>query len=69
VTVSQTPDAQIPGIPRAEFLTRLERTRAAAAARGLDGVVVIGRSFYDRVGDLAFFDQPLSFIPRDGVQR
>ena len=41
-------------IPREEFLRRLERTRARAATRGLAGLVVIGRSFYDRTGDLAY---------------
>lgn len=41
-------------IPREEFLDRLERTRRLTAARGLDGLLVIGRSFYDRTGDLAY---------------
>ncbi len=58
MTASQNPQgpptSQIPQVPRAEFLGRLERTRKAAAARGLDGVLVIGRSFYDRTGDLAY---------------
>lgn len=44
----------IPGIPRTEFEKRLERTQAAAGARGLDGLLVVGRSFYDRPGNLAY---------------
>ena len=41
-------------IPRAEFTTRQERAQAAAAERGLDGLLVVGRSFYDRPGHLAY---------------
>lgn len=39
---------------RQEILTRQERTRDLAAARRLAGLIVIGRSFYDRCGDLAY---------------
>ncbi len=41
-------------ISREEILGRLEQTRRLATARGLDGLLVIGRSFYDRPGDLAY---------------
>lgn len=41
-------------VSKEEILGRLERTRKAAAERGFDGLVVIGRSFYDRPGDLAY---------------
>jgi Xaa-Pro aminopeptidase len=41
-------------IPREEFLGRLQRTRRMTADRGLDGLLVVGRSFYDRTGDLAY---------------
>ncbi len=41
-------------IARDEFLGRLERARRRTAERGLGGLLVIGRSFYDRTGDLAY---------------
>jgi Xaa-Pro aminopeptidase len=41
-------------ISRDEFLARQARTRELAAAAGYAGVVVIGRSFYDRPGALAY---------------
>ncbi len=41
-------------ISRDEFLTRQTRTRELAAAAGYAGVMVIGRSFYDRPGALAY---------------
>lgn len=37
-----------------EFEGRQETARRAAAGRGLDALLVIGRSFYDRPGDLAY---------------
>lgn len=37
-----------------EFEGRQEAARRAAAGRGLDALLVIGRSFYDRPGDLAY---------------
>src|SRR6188768_517488 len=41
-------------IERDEILQRQERARAAAEAAGYDALLVIGRSFYDRPGDLAY---------------
>ena len=43
-----------PTIPRQEFEARQARSRELAARRGLDGLVVVGRSFYDRPGHLAY---------------
>ncbi len=43
-----------PGIALEEVRGRLDRTRRMTAERGLDGLVVIGRAFYDRPGDLAY---------------
>jgi len=42
------------GISRDEFRGRQARTRELAAAAGYAGVMVIGRSFYDRPGALAY---------------
>lgn len=42
------------GISRDEFLARQARTRQLAQAAGYAGVMVIGRSFYDRPGALAY---------------
>ncbi len=42
------------GIALEEVRGRLDRTRRMTAERGLDGLVVIGRAFYDRPGDLAY---------------
>lgn len=43
--MSDAPDAgpKIAGIPRTEYAARVERARAAAAARGLDGLLVVAR--------------------------
>ena len=41
-------------ISHEEVLGRQERARADAAASGYDALFVIGRSFYDRPGDLAY---------------
>ena len=41
-------------VSKDEIRGRLDRTRTIAAERGFEGVVVIGRSFYDRCGDLAY---------------
>ena len=41
-------------IDRSEVAGRLERTRRAAAAAGYDALLVLGRSFYERPGDLAY---------------
>ncbi len=42
------------GISKEEILGRIDQARKGAARRGFDGLVVIGRSFYDRTGDLAY---------------
>ncbi|MBS1253543.1 MAG: Aminopeptidase YpdF [Anaerolineales bacterium] len=47
-------ELELSRISRAEFEERLARTRAAAADRGLAGLLVVGRSFYDRPGNLAY---------------
>ena len=44
----------VPGISQAEILERQERARAAADAAGYAALLVVGRSFYDRPGDLAY---------------
>jgi Xaa-Pro aminopeptidase len=41
-------------IERAEILERQERARGAAEATGYAALLVVGRSFYDRPGDLAY---------------
>jgi Xaa-Pro aminopeptidase len=41
-------------ISPAEILDRQERARHAVAAAGYDALLVVGRSFYDRPGDLAY---------------
>ncbi len=41
-------------ITRDEIVQRQDRARAAAEAAGYDCLLVIGRSFYDRPGDLAY---------------
>lgn len=46
--------AQEPGISREEVLARQEAVRQRLAGAGLDGLLVVGRSFYDRAGDLAY---------------
>jgi Xaa-Pro aminopeptidase len=43
-----------PGIGREEILERQERARAAAEQAGYKALLVVGRSFYDRPGDLAY---------------
>jgi Xaa-Pro aminopeptidase len=60
------------GIPRDEFLGRQTRTRELAAAAGYAGVMVIGRSFYDRPGALAYLTQHFPPFPAtefDGTMR
>lgn len=44
----------VPGITNEEVRERQERGRAMAAAAGYDALLVVGRSFYDRPGDLAY---------------
>jgi len=41
-------------IPNTEFKERLTRCQVAAGERGLAGLLVVGRSFYDRPGNLAY---------------
>src|SRR5918992_4851078 len=41
-------------IERDEILGRQEAARAAAETTGYEALLVIGRSFYDRPGDLAY---------------
>ncbi|MGI8914881.1 MAG: M24 family metallopeptidase [Chloroflexota bacterium] len=41
-------------IDRVEVAGRLERTRQAVAVAGYDALLVLGRSFYERPGDLAY---------------
>jgi hypothetical protein len=43
-----------PGIGRKEILERQERARAAAEEAGYKALLIVGRSFYDRPGDLAY---------------
>lgn len=44
----------VPPIEQAEVRQRQERARAATEAAGYDALLVVGRSFYDRPGDLAY---------------
>lgn len=44
----------VPGIAREEIVERQERARGAAEAAGYAALLVVGRSFYDRPGDLAY---------------
>ena len=48
------PLMDVPGISMEEVIGRQELARAAAAEAGYDALLVIGRSFYDRPGDLAY---------------
>jgi Xaa-Pro aminopeptidase len=52
-----------PPIQRAEILDRQARAREAAQAAGHDALLVIGRSFYDRPGDLAYLSNHLPPFP------
>ncbi len=57
-------------ISREEFLARQARTRELAASAGYAGVMVIGRSFYDRPGALAYLSNHFPPYPAtefDGV--
>jgi len=42
-------------IQRLEFEERQERARRAAAAQGWDALLIVGRAFYDRPGNLAYY--------------
>ncbi len=44
----------VPGISREEVRARQERARELAEREGYDALLVVGRSFYDRPGDLAY---------------
>jgi Xaa-Pro dipeptidase len=46
---------EIQAISRSEFEERQERARRAVTARGWDALLVIGRSFYDRPGNVAYY--------------
>jgi Xaa-Pro aminopeptidase len=50
-------------ITRDEILDRQERARAGAETAGYDALLVIGRSFYDRPGDLAYLTNHLPPFP------
>jgi len=52
VTREQLTEAE--PISRDEIRARQERARTAAEAAGYDALLVVGRSFYDRPGDLAY---------------
>jgi Xaa-Pro aminopeptidase len=45
---------EVPGISREEIVARQERARAEAERAGYAALLVVGRSFYDRQGDLAY---------------
>jgi Xaa-Pro aminopeptidase len=60
------------GISSLEFLARQAHTRDLAASAGYAGVMVIGRSFYDRPGSLAYLTHHFPPFPAtefDGVTR
>jgi Xaa-Pro aminopeptidase len=60
------------GISREEFLARQARTRQLAEAAGYAAVMVIGRSFYDRPGALAYLSNHFPPFPAtefDGASR
>lgn len=50
---STTPE-EVDPISASEIRGRQQRAREAAAAAGYDALIVVGRSFYDRPGDLAY---------------
>ena len=53
-TAMETSDWHVPLIGAAEVRDRQARARARAATAGFDALLVVGRSFYDRPGDLAY---------------
>lgn len=55
------------GISHAEFLGRQARTRQLAASAGYAGVMVTGRSFYDRPGALAYLSNHFPPYPATEV--
>jgi Xaa-Pro aminopeptidase len=52
--MTQRPLKEGSGISREEIAARQERARAAAETAGYAALLVVGRSFYDRPGDLAY---------------
>lgn len=52
-----------PAIQPQEVLARQDRARSAAQAAGYDALLVIGRSFYDRPGDLAYLSNHFPPFP------
>ncbi|MGH2548200.1 MAG: M24 family metallopeptidase [Thermomicrobiales bacterium] len=52
-----------PAIQRTEILARQARARIAAQAAGYEALLMIGRSFYDRPGDLAYLSNHLPPFP------
>jgi len=46
--------ADVVGITKAEIVTRQQHARTLSSAAEYDALLVIGRSFYDRPGDLAY---------------
>lgn len=52
-----------PPVSEQEVRARQERARQEAAARGLSALLVAGRSFYDRVGDLAYLTRHFPPFP------
>ena len=52
MSAAMPPD--VPPIDREEVRQRQERARALAERAGYDALLVVGRSFYDRPGDLAY---------------
>ncbi len=52
-----------PAIGRAEILGRQQRASAAASAAGYDAILAVGRSFYDRPGDLPYLANHLPPFP------
>ncbi len=51
------------GIPREEIFHRLDRLKRAAAARGLKGVVAVGRPFYERPANVAYLSNHFPPFP------
>ena len=46
--------ADVPGIGRDEIAQRQQRAHELTEQAGYDALLVVGRSFYDRPGDLAY---------------
>lgn len=52
-----------PAIPRTEFTERQRAVRERLAGEGLAALLVVGRSFYDRCGDLAYLSNHFPPFP------